>query len=77
MEFSCIRFDVLMVLNVKIGVSGRDDVQFCISVKFGAQKLNCVAGCVKCSISCHISSYAPAVDVFSCCPDLCLLFWVC
>jgi hypothetical protein len=51
MEFSCIRFDVLMVLSVKIGVSGHDDVQFCISAQFGAQILNCVAGCVKCSFS--------------------------
>ena len=40
-----------MVLSIKICVSGRDDMQFCISVQFGAQKLNCVAGCVKCSFS--------------------------
>jgi hypothetical protein len=31
-----------MVLSVKICVSGRDDMQFCILVQFGAQILNSV-----------------------------------
>jgi hypothetical protein len=51
MEFSCVRFDVHTVLSVKIGVSGRDDMQFCILAQFGAQTLNCVVGCVNCIFS--------------------------